>query len=145
VGKVVEKLKLVNPRDREAAEAGTLPPDQVRTVTIDALVDTGATMLSLPEDVVDKLGLPIAGTRRVKYADGRSRDVPWVGGIWIELVGRGTFCNALVERVGAPPLIGQIPLEELDLIVDPKSRSLSVNPLSPDAPMMESVGFEIIG
>ena len=51
--------------------------------------------------------------------------------------GRDTVINALVEAAGTTPLIGQIPLEELDLLVDPKSRELRVNPASPDAPLLD--------
>ena len=47
--------------------------------------------------------------------------------------------NALVERAGTIALIGQIPLEELDLLVDPKSRKLYVNPASPEAPLLDAV------
>jgi hypothetical protein len=47
------------------------------------------------------------------------------------------FTDALVEAAGTMPLIGQIPLEELDLLVDPKSRELRVNPASPDAPLLD--------
>jgi clan AA aspartic protease len=141
----MEKLKLVNPRDREAAEDQTLSPEKVRTVTVDALVDTGATMLVLPQDVVARLGLKPAGMRRVRYADGRTREVPWVAGVWIELLGREMSCDALIEGAGTVPLVGQIPLEGLDLVVDPKSHALTVNPLSPDAPMMESLGCIVVG
>jgi hypothetical protein len=57
--------------------------------------------------------------------------------VGIEILGRETVTNALVEAAGTTPLLGQIPLEELDLLVDPKSRQLRVNPASPDAPMLD--------
>jgi hypothetical protein len=46
-------------------------------------------------------------------------------------------CDALVEAAGTTPLIGQIPLEALDLIVDPKNREVRVNPASPDMPLLD--------
>jgi clan AA aspartic protease len=137
MGKVMEQLKLINLYDQQNALAGTLPADRVRSVTVEALVDTGATMLVLPADVVAALGLPIAGTRRVRYADGRAGAIPWVRGVSLELLGREMSCDALVEAAGTTPLIGQIPLEELDLIVDPKNKSLAVNPESPDMPLLD--------
>jgi clan AA aspartic protease len=106
---------------------------------VQALVDTGATMLVLPADVVAKLGLFPDGYRKVRYADGRIRELPWVSSIRIVILGRETVTNALVEDAGTTPLVGQIPLEELDLIVDPKSRELRVNPDSPDAPLLDSL------
>jgi clan AA aspartic protease len=133
----MERIKLVNEYDEENANLGRLQPDDVRSVEIEALVDTGATMLVLPADVVDRLGLLPAGYRKVRYADGRIQEVPWVSGVRITILGRETVTNALVVAAGAMPLIGQIPLEELDLLVDPKSRERRVNPASPDAPLLD--------
>lgn len=55
----------------------------------------------------------------------------------MEILGRETTCDALVHEAGTTPLIGQIPLEALDLVVDPKNLVVSVNPASPDAPMLD--------
>jgi clan AA aspartic protease len=137
MGKVMQRIKLTNSHDEEDVLRGYMDADQIRGIEIDALVDTGATMLVLPADVVAKLGLLPDGYRKVRYADGRVREVPWVGGIRIEILGRETVATALVENAGTTALIGQIPLEELDLLVDPKSRELRVNPASPDAPLLD--------
>lgn len=135
----MQKIKLTNSQDEKDVRRGLLTADEVRTLEIEALVDTGATMLMLPEDVVAGLGLLPDGFRKVRYADGRVREVPWVSGIRISILGRETVLNALVEEVGTTPLIGQIPLEELDLLVDPKSRELRVNPTSPEAPLLDAL------
>jgi clan AA aspartic protease len=133
----MQKIKLTNSHDEIDVAAGRIEVERVRTTEIEALVDTGATMLVLPADVVGTLGLLPDGYRRVRYADGRVKEVPWVSGIRITILGRETVVNALVEDVGTTPLIGQIPLEELDFLVDPKSRELRVNPASPDAPLLD--------
>lgn len=133
------KLTLTNNTDLDKLEEGLIDAAAVRRLEIDALVDTGATMLVLPVDVVDALGVRRSGTRKVKYADGRVEAVPWVGGVRIEILGREMTCDALVVPEGATPLIGQIPLEGLDLVVDPKSRDVRVNPESPDAPLMDAM------
>jgi clan AA aspartic protease len=133
----MQKVKLTNSYDEENVSRGQIPADQVRSTEIEALVDTGATMMVLPADAVAALGLLPAGYRKVRYADGRVAEVPWVSGIRIAILGRETVINALVEAAGTTPLIGQIPLEELDLLVDPKSRELRVNPASPDAPLLD--------
>ncbi|HEY4393111.1 MAG TPA: retroviral-like aspartic protease family protein [Polyangia bacterium] len=133
----MQKIKLTNSYDEENVNRGHIPADQVRSTEIEALVDTGATMMVLPADAVAALGLLPAGYRKVRYADGRVAEVPWVSGIRITILGRDTVINALVEAAGTTPLIGQIPLEELDLLVDPKSRELRVNPASPDAPLLD--------
>jgi len=133
----MQKIKLTNSYDEENVSRGQIPADKVRSTEIEALVDTGATMMVLPADAVAALGLLPAGYRKVRYADGRVAEVPWVSGIRIAILGRETVINALVEAAGTTPLIGQIPLEELDLLVDPKSRELRVNPASPDAPLLD--------
>jgi len=133
----MQPIKLINSVDEELALRGNLAAAEIRSLEIEALVDTGATMLVLPADVVERLGVRILGYRNVRYADGRRASVPWVGGVKIVILGRETIVTALVEGPGTTPLIGQIPLEELDLLVDPKSRELRVNPASPDAPLLD--------
>jgi clan AA aspartic protease len=97
VRRVMAHIKLTNHTDKQNAAQGVLRPEDVRTVEIEALVDTGgATMLVLPADVVARLGLPHGGTRRVRYADGKAHEVPWVGGVRIEILGREMTCDALV-------------------------------------------------
>lgn len=137
MGKVMEKIKLTNSYDEDKVESGYWGPEQVRSVEIEALVDTGATMLILPADVVDRLGLKEQGRRTVVYANGAKGEIPWIGGVRLTVLGREMIASALVTPAGTTALLGQIPLEELDLIVDPKSRALQVNPRSPDAPLLD--------
>jgi clan AA aspartic protease len=136
-GKVLTKIKLTNLDDVANAGKGVLRLDQVRELEIEALVDTGATNLVLPADVVATLGVRELGKRKVRYADNRVEEVPWVGPLQIEILGRTMIGEALVVAASATPLIGQIPLENLALIVDPKSREVSVNPASPDVPLLD--------
>jgi clan AA aspartic protease len=114
-----------------------VPLDQVRSAEVEVLIDTGATMLVLPADVVQRLGVAEEGRRKVRYANGQVSEVPWVGGVRLEILGREMTCDALVEATGTVPLVGQIPLEALDLVVDPKTREARVNPASPDAPLLD--------
>ena len=94
-------------------------------------------MLILPADLVERLGLAVRGTRKVRYADDRIETIPWVGPVKMEIRGREAIGSALVVPAGSTPLIGQIPLEEMDFVVDPKSRELRPNPASPDAPLLD--------
>jgi clan AA aspartic protease len=137
MGRVMAQVKLTNIFDLQNARQGLIEKDQVRSLEIETLVDTGATMLFLPADVVARLGLPYERMRKVRYADGSIAEVPWIGGVRLEVLGREMVCDALVGPEGATPLLGQLQLEELDLIVDPKSRELRVNPASPDAPLLD--------
>lgn len=84
-------------------------------------------MLAIPEDVAKRLGLGFAGTRNVRYANGQREAIPWVEGVHLEILGREMTCDALVVPTGATALIGQIPIEALDLLVDP----------TPDSPLLD--------
>jgi clan AA aspartic protease len=119
------------------AHNGILNPDRVRSMELDALVDTGATLLALPEEAVDKLGLRQLDWRKVRLADGNVREIALVGDLQLEILGRTMTCDALVMPAGSMALIGQIQLEALDLIVDAKSREARVNPASPDMPLLD--------
>jgi len=126
MGAVMTKVELCNLTDLENARHGLLPPDKVRRTTLDAMVDTGAVMMAIPEDVALALDLPLLEIRTVTLADGTKRQMPKVGGMRIEILGRQMTCDAFVTPVGTMPLIGQIPLEGLDLIVDPGTREVRV-------------------
>jgi clan AA aspartic protease len=124
-------MKLVNSGDLRLARDGLLPPDEVRSLELEALVDTGATDLVLPADVVAALGLPEIDQREIRLADGSVRRVAKVSELRVEILGRRMGSDAYVMPAGSTPLIGQIQLEDLDLVVDPRSRELRVNPESP--------------
>jgi len=130
------KIKVTNPTDLDNARAGVIAAEQVRWAETEALVDTGAVTLVLPRDLCERLGLHFQGTRRVRYANGTTAVIPWTS-VRVEILGRDTICETFVEAPGTTPLIGQIPLEALDLIVDPRSRDVSVNPASPDMPLLD--------
>jgi len=132
MGRVVTRIKLVNSGDLRLARDGLLPQENVRTLELEALVDTGATDLVLPADVVADLGLPEIDRREIRLADGSVRVVSKVSELRIEILGRRMGSDAYVMPAGSTPLIGRIQLEDLDLIVDPRSRELRVNPESPN-------------
>jgi clan AA aspartic protease len=137
MGKVMTKLIIENDVDRCNAENGLILPSQVRRVEVEALVDTGATTLVLPADVVAKLGVPLRDRQMARLADGTLSEVARVRSLHIEILGRDMTGDALVVPAGATPLIGQVQLEMLDLVVDPRSQELRPNPRSPDAPMYD--------
>jgi clan AA aspartic protease len=137
MGKVMAKVRLSNVLDEGNARQGLIPNHAVRGLEIEALVDTGATMLALPEDVVALLGLTETERRKVKLADGSVREVGQVSDLRVEILGRRMTSDALVMPAGSPPLIGQVQLEVLDLVVDAKSRDVMVNPASPDMPTLD--------
>ena len=96
-----------------------------------ALVDTSALHLCLPESLARQMDLPFDRFRRVTYADGRSMEAPYVGPIRIEVGDRECFVGAMV--FGDEVLLGAIPMEDMDLLVDPARRK--VVPRDPRGPV----------
>ena len=103
-----------------------------------ALVDTGAPQLCNPEHLAVQLQLKDTGVREVTLADGRAHQVRYVSPIRIEVFGRAGVTGALV--LGDQVLLGAIPMEDMDLIVEPARQRISVNPNSPNIPMSLAKG-----
>ena len=113
------KLKLCNPRD-----------PSIDPIEVPALADTGSVFLCIPEHVRLQLKLEVHEAREVKLADGSYRSYPYVGPIIAHFKNRTGFLGALV--LGDEVLLGAIPMEEMDLVVNPRDRTVDVNPASPN-------------
>lgn len=128
MGKVLVRAKIENLADVENRERGALPADQVRTVEVtDALVDTGATGLLLPKRFIGQLGLRHFRTRQVKGVGGVV-PLPMYSAVWLTIDGRECAIDVGELSDDLPVLIGQIPLESLDFVVDCKNLRLIGNP-----------------
>jgi clan AA aspartic protease len=101
-------------------------------VEVQALVDSGALHLCIPESIARQLGFDITEvySTRIKIADASRIDVPVVGPIRIDFENRDCPMNAYV--LGDEPLLGVIPIEAMDCIIDPSSQRLVVTPTHPD-------------
>ena len=132
MGKVMVEIEVANYQDEGLVQAGVLPPGKVRKVQLKALVDTGATLLVLPEDAIEKLGLPVLRKASTRLGDGRFVTRTVYGSAKLAVQRRLVTVDVLSAPQGVPPLLGQIPLEGLDLIVDSKNQRLIPNPESPD-------------
>ncbi len=119
MGLVNGKLLLKNPR------LPHLDPSEVV-----AIADSDALHLCIPEHIQIQLRLEAIDSKEVTLADGSKRLVPYVGPIELRFKNRGGFAGALV--MGDQILIGAIPMEDMDLIIIPKTRTLDVNPDSPN-------------
>ena len=128
MGKVMGPARIENLEDVYQAERGELPAQQVRSIDVpEALVDTGATLLSIPGRLVRQLGLKRTRTRRAKTAAGI---VEFGIHQAVRLTVEGRDCIVEVAEIPdqCPVLIGQVPLELLDFVVDPAGRKLVGNP-----------------
>ncbi|RCJ21362.1 aspartyl protease [Nostoc minutum NIES-26] len=129
MGKVTSTITITNRIDQILAERGFIKAEQIRSVTLEnVLVDTSATRLCLPENIISELGLVLQGEVDVKIAVGVHR-VRIFRELSLAVEGReGTF-NCIELPTGADPLLGLIPLEDLGLEPDLQNQRLRVLPI----------------
>ena len=101
-----------------------------KPVDVEALADTGATYLVIPDHIRIQLGLEETSKKEVTLADGSKRMVPYVGPIETKFKNRVAYVGAIV--MGDEVLLGAIPMEDMDLVVVPQQRNVDVNPLNPN-------------
>ncbi len=128
MGKVLVAARVENVGDLLAADQGRIAPGEVRAVEVtDALVDTGATGLSMPRSLLGTLGLKYLRTRKA-LTSGGPVEVRVFGTARLTVEGRDCPVDITELPDGCPMLIGQIPLEAMDFVVDMPSRRLVGNP-----------------
>ncbi len=128
VGRVVTEATIENAGDLWAVQRSLMPPDQVRGVVVtDVLVDTGATLLSLPTSLIQQLGLAKVASKRVTSSAGLA-EASLYEAVRLTIHGRSCTMDVMEVSDGVPMLIGRIPLEHLDFVVDLGSRTLIGNP-----------------
>ena len=133
MGEINPEIVLENPGDRVLAEHGYAQDSDVRRSTIEAIVDTGAAMLVLPQNVVERLGLE--QRRTVVERTPRKEERPLAGPVTVRIGNRSMSTDCVVGPPLSEPLIGQIVLEALDLIADCANRTLT--PRFPDYPLLK--------
>ncbi len=127
VGRVVVNVVVRNGDDVARAQRGEVTPEQIRTLAIEALVDTGATFFCLPQSLVDQLGLSRFRERETRTISGRIMMRVYEP-VEIEVQGRACSTEVMALPDERQCLLGQIPLESLDWWVDPQGRRLVGNP-----------------
>ena len=137
VGEIVTSIELENATERGNVRLGLREESSVRNTVVDGIVDTGAVMLVLPQNVVERLGLPIHGKVIVSYADERKEERAVAGPLGIRIGNRAMNTDCVVGPPLSEPLIGQIVLEGLDLIADCTNRTVGPRPESPDYPLLK--------
>lgn len=121
MGYVHADIELINPRD-----------ENLESINVSALVDTGSPMLCIPEHLKVQLNLEEAEKREITTADGKKHLVSYVGPVQIRFQNRSCFVGALV--LGDQVLLGAMPMEDMDLVVSASNRTITVNPENPNYP-----------
>ena len=124
---VSTEITLKNEIDSAFAKRGYIKTDEIRQMTIQAIVDTGAWTIVINDDICQKLGLDDKGFGEANLADGQKAYFPMAGPLEIWWKDRNLVCNALVMPDAPDVLLGAIPLEHMDLTINPKRELVGVH------------------
>ncbi len=128
VGRITTRVRVENLEDLWEVRKGTIARDQVRSIEImEALVDTGSTLFSLPTRYIKQLGLDKTRERTVTTTNG-IRTAAIFDAVRLTIMDRDCTVEVMEVPDNVPALVGQIPLEVLDLVVNPLAGTLTGNP-----------------
>ena len=131
MGLVYAEIELINNGDLEMVRRNLMYQDEVKRMTVTALVDTGSYMLCINESIQEQLQLPVVEKRKAETGDGRIVELDVVTNVELKFKNRRTLCNAMVLQGDSEVLLGAIPLEDMDVLVHPLRQELIVNPDHP--------------
>lgn len=131
MGLVYANIELINGEDIVLARRGIIEADEIKRMHIDALVDTGAYMLAINENIQEQLKLPVVEKGKAQLANGHIVEYDVVAPIEIRFKNRRSTCSAMVLPGDSEPLLGAISLEDMDILIHPAKQELIVNPEHP--------------
>ena len=130
MGLIYADLELVSADDKALVRKGYLKQEELKSEKVRALVDTGAYMMCINEHIQTQLDLPFVRNTEAELADGKIQSVKVVGPVIINFANRTTSCNAIVMPGNAEILLGAIPMEDLDVVLNPLKQTIEINPAS---------------
>ncbi len=131
MGFVYADIELINGEDLMMARNHMIGEDEVRRFPLNILVDSGAHQLVLNENIQEQLKLPVLGKKKAQMADGRIIECDVVGPVELRFKNRETTCRAIILPGDVEPLLGVIPMEDMDVLIHPLRNELIVNPEHP--------------
>ena len=136
MGQVYTEIELINGQDILDGRRHLIGEEEIRHMRVIMLVDSGAYMLTINENIQAYLQLPFQERKRCEIADGRIVEYDVVGPVFVRYGNRNTTCNALVLPGNSEPLLGAIPMEEMDIFIDMRRQELVTNPKHPDGAVL---------
>lgn len=131
IGLVYAEIDLANGGDMYLFRQNLLGEEKIKQVTVNALVDSGAYMLCINENVKTQLDLPVIEKQFSRLADETLLELEVVDPVEIRFENRSTTVRAIVLPGNSEVLLGAIPMEDMDVLIDPKRQKLVVNPEHP--------------
>jgi clan AA aspartic protease len=131
MGLVYADVELINGEDISFARRNIISEDEIKRMHVNILVDTGPYMLAINENIQEQLKFPVVEKRKAQLANGHIVECDVVSHVELKFKNRRTMCNAMVLPGDAEPLLGSIPLEDMDVLIHPLRQELIVNPDHP--------------
>lgn len=132
MGMVYADIELINEDDLAMVRRSLLDIDEVKRMHLNMLVDSGAYMMAINETIQEQLELPFVENRKVQMANSSVVEYEVVGPVKVKFKNRTAICNAFVLPGDSEPLLGAIPMEEMDVLIHPQRQELIVNPEHPN-------------
>ncbi len=131
MGLIYADIELINSFDLEMAKRHMIGEEEIKRTHVNALVDTGAIMLCINENIQSLLQFPVQEKRKAETAYGRIVECDVVSHVEVRFKNRQTSCRAMVLPGDSEVLLGAIPLEDMDVLIHPQRQELIVNPDHP--------------
>jgi clan AA aspartic protease len=129
---VYADIELTNADDVALAKRHVIGMEEIKKNSLNMLVDSGAYLMAINETIQSQLELPFIEKRKVQVADSRVVEYDVVGPVQVKFADRKATCNAFVLPGDSEPLLGAIPMEEMDVLIHPLPQELIVNPEHPN-------------
>ena len=141
MGLIHADIEIINGEDLILSKRNHLDKDEVKKMWVSMLVDSGAYNLCINEVIQEQLQLPVVEKRKAQLANGSIEEYDVVGPVEIRFKNRASTCRAMVLPGNSEPLLGAIPMEDMDLIIHPLTQELLVNPEHPYFAQMSLKGL----
>lgn len=125
------EIKLINGEDLVLARRNFIGEDEIKSMRVNMLVDTGSVYMCINENIQEQLQLPVLEQRKGQLVNGHIVEYDVVGPLEVKFKNRRCTVNAMVLPGDNEPLLGAIPLEDMDVLVHPYRQELIVNPDHP--------------
>jgi clan AA aspartic protease len=141
MGLVYVDIELVNAEDIALAKRSYIGEEEIKHINVSMLVDSGAYNLCINESIQEQLDLPFVEKRKGILANGSIEEYDVVGPVQVKFKNRKTICYAMVLPGINEPLLGAIPMEDMDVLIHPQRQELIVNPDHPYYAQMSLKGI----
>lgn len=131
MGLVHAEIELINGEDISLSRRHVIGEEEIKSIKVNALVDSGAVMLCINETIQEQLQLPIVERRKAQLADRSIGEFDVVAPVEIRFKNRRSSCQAIVMPNSSEVLLGCIPMEDMDVVIHPTRNELIVHPDHP--------------